>query len=121
MRTIFKESKCRLSPETEAMVEKKLVAVGRLLGEDVENAMLEIEVMQAPAEGRSSEPYRLVAKLVVNDTVYYAEAVKPTPESSADRVRSELESEIRRARGRTRKLIRRGSVALKTMLRFGRE
>jgi hypothetical protein len=57
MQTIFKESKFRLKPETEAMVEKKLMAVGRLLGSDEENAMLEIEVEEAPAEGRSAEPY----------------------------------------------------------------
>ena len=121
MQTIFKESKFRLESKTEAMVEKKLVAVGRLLGRDDENAMLEVEVTEAPAEGRSSEPYRLVAKLVVNDTVYYAEAVKPTPEIAADRVRSELEAEIRHARGRARKLLRRGGAAIKSMLRFGRE
>ncbi len=119
MQTIFKESKFRLSPDTEAMVEKKLVAVGRLLGNDSENAMLEIEVTQAPAEGRSSEPYRLVARLAVLDQVFHAEAVKPTPEIAADRVRSELEAEIRHSRGRARKMFRRGGAAIKRMLRFG--
>jgi hypothetical protein len=62
-----------------------------------------------------------VARVVVNDTVYYAEAVKPTPESAADRVRRGLESEIRHSRGRARKLIRRGGAALKNLLRFGRD
>ncbi len=121
MQTIFKESKFRLNPDTEAMVEKKLVAVGRLLGRDDENAMLEVEVTEAPAEGRSSEPYRLVARLVVLDQVFHAEAVKPTPESAADRVRSELEAEIRHSRGRARKLLRRGGAAIKNILRFGRD
>ena len=120
MQTIFKESKFRLNPDTEAMVEKKLVAVGRLLGTDDEHTLLEIEVTQAPAEGRSSEPYRLVARLVVLDQVFYAEAVKPTPESAADRVRSELEAEIRHSRGRARSLVKRGGAAIKNLLRFGR-
>lgn len=119
MNITIKATKYRLSPETEALIEEKLVAPLRLLGEKGDNALLEIEVEQAPAEGRSSEPYRLVARLVVDGQVYHAEAVKPSPESAADRVRSELESEIRKSRGRGRKLLKRGGAAIKRMLRFG--
>jgi len=102
------------------MVREKLAPVARLLGRDSDMAILMIEVEEAPPEGRSSEPFRLVARLTVkNGEVYHAEAVKPTPESAADRVRSELEAEIRRARGRSRRLFERGSSAIKRMLRFG--
>ncbi|MCR4334066.1 MAG: HPF/RaiA family ribosome-associated protein [Patescibacteria group bacterium] len=120
MHITIKTTKLKLDPETEAMVEEKLAAPLRLLGEDGDNALLEIDVEEAPPEGRSSEPYHLVARLIVNGEVYHAEAVKPTPESAADRVRSELEAEIRRSRGRARKLWKRGSSAVKNMLRFGR-
>lgn len=119
MNITINATKYRLSPETEAIIEEKLVAPLRLLGEKGDNALLEIEVEQVPAEGRSSEPYRLVAQLVVDGQVYHAEAVKPSPESAADRVRSELESEIRKSRGRARKLWKRGGAAIKRMLRFG--
>lgn len=120
MNITIKATKYRLSPETEALIEEKLVAPLRLLGEKGESAMLEIEVEQAPPEGRSSQPFRLIARLIVDGKVFHAEAVKPTPESAADRVRSELEAEIRRDRGRARRLWRRGSSAVKNMLRFGR-
>lgn len=120
MNITIKATKYRLSPETEAIIEKKLAAPLRLLGEESDRTLLEIEVEEAPPEGRSSEPCRLVARLTVNGDVFHAEAVKPTPESAADRVRSELEAEIRRQRGRTRRLWRRGGAALKRMLRFGR-
>lgn len=106
--------------ETEAIIEEKLSAAARLLGKKGDVAILEIEVEQAPPEGRSSEPFRLVARLTVEGEVYHAEAVKPTPESAADRVRSELEAEIRKRRGRERSLVKRGGAALKRMLRFGR-
>jgi ribosome-associated translation inhibitor RaiA len=119
MNITIRATKYTLTPETEALIEEKLAAPLRLLGEKGENALLEIDVEQAPPEGRSSEPFRLVARLTVDDKVYHAEAVKPTPESAADRVRSELEAEIRKDRGRTRRLIKRGGVAVKQLLRFG--
>ncbi len=120
MNITIKATKYTLSPETERLIEEKLVAPLRLLGEKSENALLEIEIEDAPAEGRSSEPCRLVARLIVDGQVYHAEAVKPSPESAADRVRSELEAEIRRSRGRARRLWKRGGAAIKNMLRFGR-
>ena len=119
MNITIKATKYRLTPETEAIIEEKLAAPLRLLGEEGDRALLEIEVENAPPEGRSSEPCRLVARLIINDNVFHAEAVKPNPESAADKVRSELEAEIRHSRGRARRLIRRGSSPIKRMLRFG--
>ena len=119
MNITIKATKYQLKPETEALIEKKLVAPLRLFGEEGDRALLEVEIEEAPPEGRSSEPCKLVARLTINDNVFYAEAVKPNPESAADRVRSQLEAEIRRSRGRARKLWKRGGAALKRMLRFG--
>ncbi len=119
MNITIKATKYQLSPATEALIEEKLAAPLRLLGEEGDRAQLEIEIEEAPAEGRSSEPCRLVARLIIDGDVYHAEAVKPTPESAADRVRSELEAEIRHSRGRARKLWKRGRTAIKQMLRLG--
>ncbi len=118
MNITIKATKYRLTAETEALIEEKLRAPLRLLGDESETALLEVDVEQAPPEGRSTEPFKLVARLTVDDKVFHAEAVKPSPESAADRVRNELESEIRKDRGRARKLWRKGSGALKKMLRF---
>jgi hypothetical protein len=112
-------AKQKLDPQTENLLEEKLAAPLRLLGEEKEQALLEIDIEEAPAEGRSSEPYRLVVNLSVHGKVYHAEAVKPTPEAAADRVRSELEQEIRKSRGRARALWKRGHQAIKDMMRFG--
>ncbi len=120
MNITIKATKYQLTPGTAAILEEKLAAPLRLLGEKGENALLEVEVQEAPPEGRSSEPCRLVARLIVDNDVYHAEAVKPTPQSAADRVRGELEAEIRRSRGRARKFFKRGTSAIKNMLRFGR-
>lgn len=121
MNITIRATKYQLSPEDEALIEEKLAAPLRLLGEASDTALLEIEIEQAPPEGRSSEPCRLVANLIVEGgKVFHAEAVKPSPESAADRVRDELEAEIRHSRGRARRLLKRGGTAFKKMLRFGR-
>ena len=118
MNITIKAAKYPLTPETEALLEEKLAAPLRLLGEKGDSALLEIEVEEAPPEGRSSEPCRLVARLAIDGKVFYAEAVKPTPEIAADRVRDDLEAEIRRVRGRSQTLYKRGGAAIKRMLRM---
>ena len=120
MNITINTTKHALRPETEALIKEKLAAPLRLLGEKGDTALLEIEVEQAPPEGRSPRPCRLVARLIVDGDVFHAEAVKPTPESAADRVRSELEAEIRHSRGRAHRLFKRGGAALKRMLRLER-
>ena len=117
MRTTIKATKYQLTPASEALIEEKLAAPLRLLGEEGDGALLEIEIEHAPAEGRSSEPTRVAANLIISGKVFHAEAVKPTPESAADRVRSTLEAEIRRVRGRERGMWKRGRAAVKNMLR----
>lgn len=119
MNITIKATKYQLRPETEALIEEKLAAPLRLLGEEGDRALLEIEIENAPPEGRSSEPCRLVARLIIGSKVFHAEAVKPTPETAADKVRSELEAEIRHSRGRAKRLMERGRSAIKRMLRFG--
>ncbi len=120
MNITIKATKYTLTPETEAIIEEKLAAPLRLLGDKADGALLEIDVEHAPPEGRSSEPCRIVARLIVDGNVFHAEAVKPSPEAAADKVRAELEAEIRHTMGRTQRLIRRGGAAFKRMLRFGR-
>lgn len=117
MRITSKALHGEISTQALATIEEKLAPVERVLGQDHSGALLELELERAPAEGRSSEPFRLVANLTVGAKVYHAEAVKPSPESAADRVRNELEAEVRRARGRTRHFIKRGGAALKNLFR----
>jgi ribosome-associated translation inhibitor RaiA len=120
MNITINATKYQLTKEAEELIKEKLAASLKLLGEESDKAFLEIEIADAPPEGRSSTPCRLTARLMVDGRVFRAEAVKPTPETAADRVRDELEAEIRRSRGRARRLMRRGGIALKRMLRFGR-
>jgi ribosome-associated translation inhibitor RaiA len=109
-----------LTQDAKERLEEKFKGVEKLLGRDADMALLELDIEPAPAEGRSSAPYRLVANVKVDGHVYHGEAVKPSPESAADRVRAELDAEIRRVRGKGKNFIRRGGAAVKDFLRFGR-
>lgn len=102
------------------VVEEKLAPIGRLLGGDEAQALLEVDLESAPAEGRSAEPVRLAATLSFGGHVLHAEEVKPTPESASDRVRNTLEAEIRRVRGKEKSVWKRGAGRVKQMMRFGR-
>ena len=58
MNVTIKATRYKLTPAVETLIEEKLAAPLRLLGEKGENALLEIEIESAPPEGRSSEPIR---------------------------------------------------------------
>jgi ribosome-associated translation inhibitor RaiA len=107
-----------LPSEGHAAIERKLAPIGRLLGTGEATALLDVEIAHAPAEGRSATPTRLTATLTFGGEVVHAEAVKPTPESAADRVRSTLEAEVRRVRGKGKSVWKRGAERLKDMVRF---
>ena len=109
-----------LPPQARETVEERLAPVGRMLGTDEHVALMELDLSSAPAEGRSATPVKLVANLSYGSTVLHAEAVKPTPEAAADRVRRSLEHEIRKVRGKEHNVWRRGAGRIKDMLRFGR-
>ncbi|HVM58811.1 MAG TPA: HPF/RaiA family ribosome-associated protein [Candidatus Paceibacterota bacterium] len=120
MNVIFNATQFKDLPDaTRQAVEDKLAPVARLLGEDEKLAILDLELAEAPAEGRSSTPAKLSATLTMGKHVFHAEAVKPTPESAADRVRSSLEHEIRKVLGKEKGMFKRGALRVKNMLRFG--
>lgn len=121
MRIIIKTGHGEFSEESRVTIEEKLSPLGKLLGNDEERALLEVEIERAPAEGRSSEPYRMSANIKLDSHTYHAEAVKPTVESVSDRVREELSNEIRHAKGKSKSLWKRGGAALKSMLRGATE
>jgi ribosome-associated translation inhibitor RaiA len=106
-----------IGAEGQERLEQKFAGIERMLGEESFAAHLELDLERAPAQGRSAEPYKLIANLSFGKHVLHGEAVKPTPESAADRVRSELDHEIRRVRGKG--LVRRTGAAVKNFFRFG--
>lgn len=108
-----------LPESSRAAVEQKLGRIARLLGDEKETALLDVELEPAPAEGRSATPTKLVAVLRTDGKIYHAEAVKPTPESAADRVRATIEHEIRKVRGKHKSVWKRGTERLKDMMRSG--
>lgn len=108
-----------MTPQHEALLEQKFESLGRLLPEDTE-ARCEVE-LERTAEHQSGKIYRAEANLTVGGKFYRAEATEEQIEMAIDEVRDELKRELTKDEGKRRSLWKRGSQAIKNMLRFGSE
>ena len=98
------------------MVDTKFAKLGKLCGEE---ALLSCEIEESIAAVRAGARYRAEGNLSVDGSLFRAEALGDTLEGAIDRVRDELLSELRQSKSRTRRLAKRGGVAMKRWLRFG--
>jgi ribosomal subunit interface protein len=99
------------------MVEEKLSPVGKLLANGGEGALLSVEASTTADGEKHGEPYRAEANLSADGKLYRAVARAETMPAALDKLRDELEQELRHKRGRARRLFRRGAAAAKDMMR----
>lgn len=116
MNLVIKSTNYKLTDETRDRIEKKLGSVERLLGEGTE-ALLESEVEAMPEGQLDGARYRAEANLRIQGRLYRATARSASLEGAVEKVRHELEGELRSSHGKTRKLIKRGGAFFKDMLR----
>ena len=109
-----------LSLSMRELVEEKLSALEKMVGGPHVPATIECEVEQSMAVERAGSKYRAEGNLSVDGKLFRAEAESGTLEGAVDRVRDDLQRELRHSRGRERGFLKRGGSALKRMLRFGR-
>lgn len=105
-----------LAESSRELLNKKFGRLERLLrGEEV--ARLAVEVEEMPLTEKDGVRFRVEANLQSNGALYRAEARSGKLEAAIEKVRHELEAELRRVHGRTRRLLRRGGTILKDALR----
>ena len=109
-----------LTNENRALIEEKLSALDKFVGNDVSEPMLSVEIEESLEVVRSGAKYRAEGNLSVNGKLFRAEATNETLEGAVDRVRDELSREVKRANGKSKSLLKRGGASIKNMLRFGR-
>lgn len=119
MNIVIKATGMDLTSEVRELLEGKFSALGKFV-ERSGPAELSCEVEESIAAVRAGAKYRAEGTLRVDGKSFRAEAMHESLEGAVDRVRDELASELRSARGRERGLVRRGGAAFKRMLRFGR-
>jgi ribosome-associated translation inhibitor RaiA len=120
MHITIKTTHYELNLATRELVEGKFSGLGKLVASSTSPATLACEIEQSIAVERAGAKYRAEGNLSVDGRLYRAEATSSTLEGAIDIVRDDLIREVRRERGRGRRLIKRGGAALKQMLRFGR-
>lgn len=107
-----------VSASSRALIEEKFGALQKFTNDD-ESALLECEIEESASVERAGAKYRAEGNLKLQGELFRAEALGETLEEAVDKVRDELVREVRRSKGKARRLLKRGGAALKNMLRFG--
>jgi len=115
----LKATNIEISPGLSSLIEQKLRPLEKLIPDGETDMKCEVE-LEKLTEHISGKIYRVEANLYIAGTMFRGEATEDQVEKAIDVVRNELRREIQRANGKRQSLVRRGSQALKSMLRFGR-
>lgn len=112
-----KATNLELTPGLSNLIDQKLVPIGKLIPNEVTDATCRVEIERL-TEHTSGKVFRFEANLFANGRTYRAEATEELIEKAIDVVRDELKRELEKAQGKQLSLLRRGSRAIKKMLRF---
>lgn len=114
-----KATNITITPELESLIEQKFAPLGRLIDERQEaSCQIELEKVAAHQSGRI---YRAEVNFTSGGKLFRTEATEEQIEKAIDEARSELKNELLREHGKRQSLFKRGSQAIKNMLRFGEE
>ncbi len=112
-----KATNITITPELETLLEQKFAPLGKLIHEK-EVARCEIE-LEKTAEHQSGRIFRAEVNFTSGGTLFRTEATEEQIEQAIDKTRNELKAELLRAHGKRQSMFKRGSQAIKNMLRFG--
>jgi len=118
MNISIKSLHSELGQDARDLIEEKLRALEKRLGQSADTALLECEIEESLAAVRAGASYRAEGNLSVDGKVYRAEALNETLEGAVDKVRDELARELKKARGKERSILKRGGRMVKGWLRF---
>ena len=93
------------------LVDQKFEPLGKFIAED-SKAVCEVE-FEKVAPQQSGKIYRVEANLRVGGVLYRAEAIEDSFELGIDEVRDELDKKLRRAKDKSKTLLRRAGIKVK--------
>ena len=117
-RLTTKTANITLTPKLEVLLEQKFAPLGKLIHEHGDTKC-EIE-LEKVAEHQSGKIFRAEVNLYTGGRMFRAEATEEQIEQAIDTIRNELKHELQHAYGKQQSLMKRGSQAIKNMLRFGK-
>ncbi len=113
-----KVTNLELTPGLSSLIDQKLIPLGKLIPEGATDASCRVEVKKL-TEHTSGKIFRVEVNLFLHGKLYRSEAIEEQVEKAIDTARDELKQEMQHAQGKHKSLIKRGSQALKDMLKFG--
>ncbi len=112
----FKHTQTEVNYQLQEQVTIKLQSLDRYIGGKSDNRC-EVEFSRI-APHRNGDIYRVEVNIWSDGVLYRAENTASTFENAIDAVRSELGSELQRARTKKMNLWRKGARKIKDMMRF---
>jgi ribosomal subunit interface protein len=112
----FKATNVHINDALKSLAEQKLQSLDKYLHNS--SVICDVEFEQV-AKHQHGNLFRIEVNLEIDGKLYRAEATLDSFEKAIDEVRNELDTEVRRDKGKKEALLKRGARKIKEMLRFG--
>jgi ribosome-associated translation inhibitor RaiA len=114
----FKNSHGGLSPKLQERIERKLAKLARLTDTPDNSANAFFELERTIGSHQSGEVWQATINIDANGERFHTSELAETPAKASDIALREIDTELKKVRGKKRALVRRGANALKLMLRM---
>jgi ribosome-associated translation inhibitor RaiA len=116
----FKNSHGGLSPKLQERIERKLGKLARLTDSSESSANAFFELERPVGSHQSGEVWQATINIDAHGERFHASELAETPAKASDIALREIDTELKKVRGKKRALVRRGQAMFKSMLRMPR-
>ncbi len=113
----FKLTQTEITDNLKNVTENKLRTLEKFIGKAP--SICDVEFERVTNHHQGGNIHRVEVNLEVNGKLFRSEATSDSFEKALDEVRSELDEELRRARGKEETLLKRGGRRFKELIRWG--
>lgn len=113
----FKNSDGRIAGRLQERIERRLAKLSRLTDSEKNAANTFFEIERAVGSHQTGEVWQATINIDADGTRFHASELAETPEKAANKAMKEIETEVRRARGKERALLKRGGGFFKSLTR----
>lgn len=117
MQTHIKATGMALTPAISDYVDKKVNGLQKFLNENDTSADLAVEIGRTTDHHKSGDVFRAEFNLHTKDGNFFAVAERSDVYTALDEVKDELEDALRAKKGKRLKLLRRGQLRIKELIR----
>ncbi|HJL55742.1 MAG: ribosome-associated translation inhibitor RaiA [Candidatus Pacebacteria bacterium] len=111
-----KTTNIELTPEISDYLDKRLQSIEKLIDRQDTSAMFDVEIGKTTEHHQSGNIFRAEINLHVAGKQMRASAEEATLFNAIDKVEKETMKELRRFKGRQRRLLRKGGIAMKAFM-----